>query len=202
MGGTRIGKTHTQKKTRARNAGAAFPHKPTSLPPTHTHTQPIGRAAIPALAKSPGAPLTQSQRYKLVKWNGERERGFLCFVWGAFFVVPPTHTQPTNPHPLSTESFWKMTVYAAFTTLAAVAAAASGILHFDGAEFWRGCTRFPPCNFPPAPLIYAIYALELGFYVQAIPALALWEVRRKDFAELMAHHVATIALIVYSMQVK
>lgn len=95
-----------------------------------------------------------------------------------------------------------MTVYAAFTALAAAAGAASGILHFDGAEFWRGCTRFPPCNFPPAPLIHALYAVELGFYLQAVPALALWEVRRKDFAELMAHHVATIALVVYSLQVK
>ena len=100
------------------------------------------------------------------------------------------------------ESFWKMTVYTAFTLLALAAAAASGILHLDVVEFWRGCNRFPPCNFPLARAIHAAYAVELGFYLQAVPALALFEVRRKDFGELMAHHVATIALIVYSLQVK
>lgn len=38
--------------------------------------------------------------------------------------------------------------------------------------------------------------------VQAIPSLIFWEVRRKDFWEQMAHHIATIGLITYSYQVK
>ena len=38
--------------------------------------------------------------------------------------------------------------------------------------------------------------------VQAVPTLMFWEVRRKDFWENMAHHIATIGLITYSYQVK
>ncbi len=32
--------------------------------------------------------------------------------------------------------------------------------------------------------------------------LLFWETRRKDFVETFAHHVATLALIVYSHHVK
>jgi len=38
--------------------------------------------------------------------------------------------------------------------------------------------------------------------LQAVPYLFLWEVRRKDFWENFAHHLATIGLIVYSYEVK
>ena len=38
--------------------------------------------------------------------------------------------------------------------------------------------------------------------LQAVPTLMFWEVRRKDFWENMAHHIATIGLITYSYQVK
>ena len=67
---------------------------------------------------------------------------------------------------------------------------------------WRGCTRFPPCSFPVGRAVRFLYAVELGFYLQSIPALALFDVRRKDFAELMAHHGVTLGLIVYSLHVK
>ena len=38
--------------------------------------------------------------------------------------------------------------------------------------------------------------------MQAVPYLIFWEVRRKDFWENFAHHLATIGLIVYSYEVK
>ena len=38
--------------------------------------------------------------------------------------------------------------------------------------------------------------------LQAVPSLIFWEVRRKDFWESMAHHFATLGLIVYSYHVK
>lgn len=38
--------------------------------------------------------------------------------------------------------------------------------------------------------------------MQAIPSLLFWEVRRKDFVESLAHHVATLTLIIYSYCIK
>jgi len=71
----------------------------------------------------------------------------------------------------------------------------------DTSYFWRGCNRFPPCNYGVPLLMRLLYSLELGFYVQAIPYLIFWEVRRKDFWENFGHHLATIGLILYSYEV-
>lgn len=38
--------------------------------------------------------------------------------------------------------------------------------------------------------------------LQAVPSLIFWEVKRKDFWENMAHHFATLGLIIYSYHVK
>lgn len=45
-------------------------------------------------------------------------------------------------------------------------------------------------------------ATDNAVFLQAVPSLVFWEVRRKDFWESMAHHFATLGLIVYSYQVK
>ena len=45
-------------------------------------------------------------------------------------------------------------------------------------------------------------ALRYKLLLQGIPSLVLWEVRRKDFWEQIAHHLVTLFLIVYSYQVK
>ncbi|KAL4859864.1 LAG1 longevity assurance 1 [Chlorella vulgaris] len=62
--------------------------------------------------------------------------------------------------------------------------------------YWADCRW--PCE---APISYGerfVYCLVLGFYVQAVPMLFLWETKRKDRLEVFAHHVATIVLISYS----
>ncbi|GHP09378.1 hypothetical protein PPROV_000811300 [Pycnococcus provasolii] len=43
-----------------------------------------------------------------------------------------------------------------------------------------------------------LYAAELGFYVASIGMLLVWEVRRKDFAVMLTHHVITSLLIFHS----
>eukprot|EP00884_Botryococcus_braunii_P003814 jgi/Botrbrau1/13433/Bobra.0082s0037.1 len=98
------------------------------------------------------------------------------------------------------ESCWKCLVYFSFTVLATFCSIRENFF-YDTRYFWLGCTAFPPCNYYVSPWLRLFYALELGFYVQAIPSLCFWEVRRKDFWESFAHHIATVGLIVYSYQV-
>jgi hypothetical protein len=43
-----------------------------------------------------------------------------------------------------------------------------------------------------------LYTFAGGFYTYSIFALLFWETRRKDFGVSMAHHVATLALILIS----
>ncbi|CAL5229488.1 g12821 [Coccomyxa viridis] len=98
------------------------------------------------------------------------------------------------------ESFWKAAVYTVLVALG-VYVSINESFFTDTRYFWLGCTEFPPCNYEVSRGLRLLYALELGYYVQAIPSLIFWEVRRKDFWEQMAHHVATIGLITYSYQV-
>lgn len=44
--------------------------------------------------------------------------------------------------------------------------------------------------------------LPLATWLQAIPMLFLWETKRKDRWEVLAHHIATIVLIAYSYYLK
>ncbi|CAL9041682.1 ASC1-like protein 1 [Musa acuminata AAA Group] len=44
----------------------------------------------------------------------------------------------------------------------------------------------------------AVYMYVAGFYTYSIFALAFWETRRSDFGVSMAHHMATVVLIVLS----
>lgn len=48
-------------------------------------------------------------------------------------------------------------------------------------------------------MILLMYALQLGYYLQAIPTLIVWDLKRKDFYQMLAHHVATVGLIMYSL---
>ncbi|KAL6771260.1 hypothetical protein ACKKBF_B34565 [Auxenochlorella protothecoides x Auxenochlorella symbiontica] len=68
---------------------------------------------------------------------------------------------------------------------------------FDTRLFWSECYQLP-CLAPISLGERFIYCLELGFYLQALPILFVWETKRKDRLEVAAHHVATILLIAYS----
>ena len=50
--------------------------------------------------------------------------------------------------------------------------------------------------------VKSYYCTELGFYIASIGMLIFWEVRRRDFAAMMIHHLATVSLIVGSYYLK
>ena len=43
-----------------------------------------------------------------------------------------------------------------------------------------------------------LYAAQLPFYVASVGMILTWEVRRRDFAAMLAHHVITASLIAAS----
>lgn len=45
-----------------------------------------------------------------------------------------------------------------------------------------------------------LYLLELAYYTQELPMLFVWFTKRKDFGQMVAHHVATLGLIAYSLE--
>lgn len=98
------------------------------------------------------------------------------------------------------ESFWKASVYTGLVVVAFLASYREKFF-YDTRYFWIGCTQFPPCNYHVPRGVRLLYSLEMAFYLQAVPTLIWWEVRRKDFAENMVHHLATLGLIIYSYQV-
>jgi len=65
------------------------------------------------------------------------------------------------PFSNTSESAWKLFVYFSLTALAAASTAPFGFfLHTP--DFWRGCTKFPPCNYAITRPMGLAYALELG----------------------------------------
>ena len=46
--------------------------------------------------------------------------------------------------------------------------------------------------------VKAYYAAEGAFYAASVFMLVLWEERRRDFAPMLLHHVATVVLIAMS----
>eukprot|EP00887_Chlorella_sp_A99_P004573 scaffold4.g4573.t1 len=114
------------------------------------------------------------------------------------------------------ESFYKVGVQLTFTAVLAVVALRAPWAR-DTRHLWSECWGLP-CEAPVSLGERFIYCLELGFYTQAgarllrrfigdrgcsrcrdaIPMLFLWETKRKDRWEVLAHHIATIVLIGYS----
>lgn len=45
-----------------------------------------------------------------------------------------------------------------------------------------------------------LYLLELAYYTQELPMLFVWFTKRKDFGQMVAHHIATLGLVVYSLE--
>ncbi|KAK9865454.1 hypothetical protein WJX84_003860 [Apatococcus fuscideae] len=90
------------------------------------------------------------------------------------------------------ESAWKFVVYTALFTLGLSALWDKSWMR-DTSELWRG---WPNQEFSFGVKSY--YCTELGFYIASIGMLIFWEVRRRDFAAMMIHHLATVSLIVGS----
>jgi ceramide synthetase len=109
------------------------------------------------------------------------------------------------------ESFWKALVYASFTFYGFYFMSSKSWF-YDRSHFWhldadqdhccpKACTNetWPECTTSKFTFdVKFYYMAELGYYLQGIVSLVFWETRRKDFGVMMAHHVVTVILIVFS----
>lgn len=93
------------------------------------------------------------------------------------------------------ESSWKALIYFGMALLAYTATELRWLT--DTRQLWAGCSKLP-CEHDAGSRVRWVYVIEMAFYAQAIPSLVFWEVRRKDFLESLAHHVATFILLGYS----
>jgi TLC domain len=95
------------------------------------------------------------------------------------------------------ESAWKTLLYTALASVSAYALSKE-VFWRNTAEFWTGCENSLPCKYEASNEVKFAYALGFGFYMYGLPYLILFEVKRKDFWAMTAHHVATLILIGYS----
>lgn len=93
------------------------------------------------------------------------------------------------------ESAYKCGVQVTFT-LVLLLVSLNKAWFYDTKLYWAECSW--PCDVAISYGERFVYCLVLGFYLQAVPMLFLWETKRKDRLEVFAHHVATIILIAYS----
>lgn len=88
------------------------------------------------------------------------------------------------------ESGWKLSVYSFFTLGLALALCNERWL-FDSTYMWRGL----PSSQRLKVSVKAMYLVELSFYTYCVPALFIWETKRKDRNLMLTHHLVTITLI-------
>lgn len=65
-------------------------------------------------------------------------------------------------------------------------------------RIWYECEGIP-CHSPVSNKLTLVYAIQLAYYIQAIPTLFIWDTKRSDFYAMLVHHCFTIGLISYSI---
>ncbi|KAH9530537.1 hypothetical protein CY35_20G009500 [Sphagnum magellanicum] len=95
------------------------------------------------------------------------------------------------------ESAWKFVYYLTAETLA-LTITYNEPWFKDTKQFWIGPDQQCWPDQKAKLKLKLLYTFAGGFYTYSIFALLFWETRRKDFGVSMAHHVATLALILIS----
>lgn len=94
------------------------------------------------------------------------------------------------------ENLWYVCYYPTLSLIAWYLLSGASFFPWNSVGFWNEFPNFG--DWTAHPSWYYYYALQLGFYLQGLVALVSFETKRKDFTELMLHHVVTILLIVLS----
>lgn len=94
------------------------------------------------------------------------------------------------------ESAWKCVAYLALTA-GSTFALSNETFWRDVTDLWTGCNGFP-CQYEGSMRMKFAYALDMAYYMYAIPYCIMFETKRKDFWATMLHHIVTVALIGYS----
>ncbi|MCO5607419.1 hypothetical protein L7F22_061615 [Adiantum nelumboides] len=94
------------------------------------------------------------------------------------------------------ESLWKFSCYTAWEIF---------IYKITIMEPWFYNYKLYFTEWPHQPLklpLKLYYTSQCGFYVYGLVALVAWEIRRKDFGVMVAHHIFTLLLIGYSYSLR
>lgn len=94
------------------------------------------------------------------------------------------------------ESAWKCIAYIALTA-GSTYAMSNETFWWDVPELWTHCNGLP-CQYEASARIKFAYALDMAYYMYAIPYCIMFETKRKDFWATMLHHLVTVTLIGYS----
>jgi len=135
--------------------------------------------------------------------SGDRmDAMFVAFAVCGFFAVRSAvknlvfRTLAAHFHILQVEKFvemgWYFLYYVAFTFFGLIVYLHEEWLFPPTTNFWTG---WPFHSFSAWFRVY--YLLELSFYCHAALAIA-FEQRRKDFLQLVVHHIATVTLVFVS----
>ncbi|XP_075246700.1 ceramide synthase 2-like isoform X2 [Convolutriloba macropyga] len=91
------------------------------------------------------------------------------------------------------ESFWKFSYYASVTLFALVTMSWEPFMLAPFYEFDQMAKGVAPMQFK----LSAYYTTQISFYLWMTISL-LWDVRRKDFYQMLIHHFSTLILLLFS----
>lgn len=95
-----------------------------------------------------------------------------------------------------TENLWYCLYYPCMLTVCYYVCHDEGFFPWNERHYFDVFPSYD--DFTRKPSLYYLFMFQLSFYVQGLVAHVTFETKRKDFFEILIHHVVTIALMIVS----